>query len=68
MVRFDLEQKIMDAWKMTDDLGSIIDKMESTEMTQEEILEYVKAVHILSNLRFDSLFTTFEDYIRNQQS
>jgi len=63
--RFDLEQEIMDCWGVVDDIDTIyhaehlykdIDKME----------EALIGLKILYQLKFEKLFNTFEDCVRQR--
>jgi len=56
--RFDMEQEIMQAWQVLDDI-----KMLSTrEGTDKQDWD---AVHRLYQIRFETLFETFEHMIRD---
>ena len=57
--RFDMEQEIMTAWQVLDDI-----KMLSTrESTTKEDWD---AVHRLYQIRFETLFETFEQMIKDR--
>jgi hypothetical protein len=61
--RFDLEQKILDCWNITDDLQLLV---EQNELTQEELLELIGSLKSLYELKFKSLFNTFEECIKDK--
>lgn len=61
--RFDLEQKILDCWNITDDLKLLA---EQDELTQQELLELIESLKTLYELKFKSLFSIFEECIKNE--
>ena len=60
MKQFDLEQQILDCWKLTDDLDvlntAILEQSLSTDDASNILLGLIK----LYNLKFDQTFRTFE--------
>ena len=60
MDRFDLEQEILEAWRVTNDLELL---------TKENAVndENIKAVITLCELRFNRLWNTFEQLIREDK-
>jgi hypothetical protein len=60
-----LEDKIMDAWHVTDDLDVLFEAvMEDDEMTKDEIANIVLGLHQLYHRKFDRLFRKYEEMIR----
>ena len=63
MKQFDLEQQILDCWKLTDDLDvlntAILEQSLSTDDASNILLGLIK----LYNLKFDRTFKTFEEMI-----
>lgn len=55
--RFDLEQQILDCWKITDDLKLVADKGEQA----------VEAVAALYELKFEQLWNTFESMVHERK-
>ena len=57
--RFDMEQEIMTAWQVLDD----IKMLSARESTTKEDWD---AVHRLYQIRFETLFETFEQMIKDR--
>jgi hypothetical protein len=55
--RFDLEQQILDCWKITDDLKLVAEKGEHA----------VEAVATLYELKFEQLWSTFETMVHKRK-
>ena len=55
--RFDLEQQILDCWKITDDLRLVAEKGEHA----------VEAVATLYELKFEQLWSTFESMVHERK-
>ena len=55
--RFDLEQQILDCWKITDDLKLVAVKGEQA----------VEAVSTLYELKFEQLWSTFESMVHERK-
>ena len=56
--RFDMEQEIMTAWQVLDDIR-MLSAREGTDQADWD------AVHRLYQIRFETLFETFEQLIRD---
>jgi hypothetical protein len=56
--RFDMEQEIMTAWQVLDDIKMLSARAGTTQ-------EDWDAVHRLYQIRFETLFETFENLIHN---
>ena len=59
--RFDLEEKIMAAWRVTDDIQILIDNFDSS--TDDDALNILIGIHGLCEMRFNTLFNVFEQVI-----
>ena len=55
--RFDLEQQILDCWKITDDLKLVAEKGEHA----------VEAVATFYELKFEQLWSTFESMVHERK-
>jgi hypothetical protein len=55
--RFDLEQQLLDCWKITDDLKLVAVHGQSA----------VEAVATLYDLKFEQLWSTFESMVRERK-
>ena len=60
--RFDLEQQILEAWKVTDDIRTVLD-----HGAEEDMVENFKALARLSDIRFEKLWYIFEQMCATRQ-
>ena len=63
--RFDLEQEIMGAWHIIDDLRTLLDSWDT--LTEDKRLNILIGVADLYDMKFDTMFKTFERLIADQQ-
>lgn len=63
--RFDLEQEIMEAWRVVDDLKLYLDKYE--EMTEDQRMNIMIGMITMYDLKFNVLFDTFEQCLRKRE-
>ena len=59
---FDLEQGILRCWNITDDIGEILDDLESGHMEMHEAAEALRAYQKVYQRRFARCFSQFETY------
>ena len=59
---FDLEQGILRCWNITDDIGEILDDLESGNMEMHEAAEALRAYQKVYQRRFERCFAQFEAY------
>jgi hypothetical protein len=59
---FDLEQGILRCWNITDDIGEILDDLESGHMEMHEAAEALRAYQKVYQRRFDRCWAQFEAY------
>jgi hypothetical protein len=70
--RFDLEQQILDCWKIVDDI-KLLDKnvlegkIEGGNLTQDEISNYLLGLESIYELKFQQLFDTFGSLIKQKK-
>jgi hypothetical protein len=57
---FDLEQGILRCWNITDDIGEILDDLESGHMEMHEAAEALRAYQKVYQRRFERCFSQFE--------
>jgi len=60
---FDLEQGILRCWNITDDIGEILDDLESGNMEMPEAVEALRAYQKVYQRRFERCFSQFEAYV-----
>jgi hypothetical protein len=67
--RFDLEQQILDCWKIIDDI-KLLDKnvlegkVEGGNLTNDDISNYLLGLESIYELKFQQMFATFGDLIK----
>ena len=59
---FDLEQGILRCWNITDDIGEVLDDLESGHMEVHEAAEALRAYQKVYQRRFERCFSQFEAY------
>ena len=70
--RFDLEQEIMRCWNVVDDL-QLLNKYvlegtpEGTELSKDRIANYLLGMEAVYELKFQELWTTFEQLTQAQK-
>jgi hypothetical protein len=67
MDRFDLEQQIMDCWRVVDDLKILTEHtLEGNLLDCDKISNITSGLAELYQLKFDKLFHAFEDVVRDE--
>jgi len=61
MKRFDLEQEIMNAWHVVDDIDLLYKNVIETDMSTDDIANVLLGLEGVYNMRFEKLFNTFEE-------
>ena len=62
--RFDLEQQIMACWNVTSDIDTLCEGVIESDMTTDQIANILLGMKQFYELKFDKLFRTFEELIR----
>ena len=62
--RFDLEQEIMDCWSVVDDMGTLLEGILDKEISRDDTANAVLGMKVMYQLKFEKLFDTFEEMIR----
>lgn len=62
--RFDLEQQMLDTWKITDDLKLINAKMLDEGLSTDDVSNMLVGLYTLYNLKFEDMFGTFESLLK----
>lgn len=65
--RFDLEQDIHDCWNITKDIDTLLVGVVEKDITRDQIANILLGMQELYSLKFDNLFTTFEEMIRDKE-
>ena len=61
--RFDLEEKIMNAWKLSDDIKLLFKSAE--RMDTDQMMSALDGLQIFADMRFEELWDTFEKCVQN---
>ena len=70
--RFDLEQEILECWKIVDDI-KLLDKnvlegkVEGGNLTQDEISNYLLGLESIYELKFQKMFDTFSSLVKQKK-
>jgi hypothetical protein len=65
---FDLEQEIMKAWHVIDDIQLLNENVMETNMSRDDIINALVGLESIYNMRFIKLFNTFEDLCKEYQA
>jgi hypothetical protein len=63
--RFDLEQEILECWNVTKDIDDFYHAQES--LTEDEQMNYLLGLKQIYEVKFEKLWKTFEECIRNKE-
>ena len=58
---FDLEQEIMKAWHVVDDIQLLNENVMETNMSTDDIANVLLGLESIYNMRFQKVFNMFED-------
>jgi len=61
MTIFEIEQEIMKAWYVIDDIQLLNENVMETNMSRDEIANALVGLESIYNMRFIKLFDVFED-------
>ena len=64
--RFDLEQQLLDCWKVTDDIELVYDKVMNDGMSNDQLSNALLGLITMYNLKFDKCWSTFEQCVSNK--
>ena len=64
--RFDLEQKIMNCWHIIDDVKILNEYVLESDLTKDQISNALLGLEEIYQMKFDKLFRTFEELVRNK--
>ena len=65
--RFDLEQNILDCWKITDDVNLLYKNVMNEEMDKDNISNVLLGLQAIYSMRFEQLWSTFENLVSNKE-
>ena len=58
---FDLEQEIMGAWNIVDDIQLLNENVMETDMSTDDVANALLGLKSIYNMRFQKVFNMFED-------
>lgn len=61
LTKFDLEQKILNAWTVRDDIDLLIEHHNRNKMTDDELQKVLTGLSAMAEIRFQALFRCFEE-------
>ena len=61
--RFDLEEAIMNSWRTSDDIKALYKSAE--HMDEDQMMNALMGLEIFAEMRFNELWNTFEQCIKN---
>lgn len=68
--RFDLEQEMMNCWRVTDDIDAVayfVGEVEMDAKDQDAILNMLLGMKQLYEVKFNMMFSTFEELVHAKQ-
>ena len=66
--RFDLEQDIMNCWQVVEDLKTFSRRyLDGPKMTEDDVANIMIGIESLYQIKFEQMFNTFEQCIKNRQ-
>ena len=65
--RFDLEQEIMKAWAICDDLGILYEHVMERDLDKDTISNALLGLQTIYQMKFETLFDTFEQMIKQKK-
>jgi len=64
MIQFKLEEEIMKCWNITSELDTLFEHIVEGEPTKDEISNIVLGLQQLYEVKFDKMFRTFEEFLK----
>ena len=65
--RFDIEQEIMKAWAICDDLGILYEHVMERDLDKDTISNALLGLQTMYQMKFETLFDTFEQMIKQKK-
>jgi hypothetical protein len=65
--RFDLEQEIMQCWSIVDDVKLLQTFVSDEPYTEDFLQNYLLGLQTIYQTKFERLFNTFEQLVRNRE-
>lgn len=61
-----LEEKMFHCWHITNDIRTIVDKIDRDQISLEELGNVLAGVAQLADMKFNDMFDEFEKYVREK--
>ena len=61
--RFDLEQRIMKCWNITEDVQLLRKQLSDKEMSKDDIANYLQGLESIYEVKFNALWDCFEELV-----
>lgn len=65
--RFELEQQILRCWNITDDIELLYKNVLETDMTKDEIANFLLGLKTIYDAKFNEAFNLFETIVSNRE-
>ena len=62
--RFDLEQQMLDCWRVTDDVKLLCENVCDNDLSTDDVANALIGIETLYNMKFQKMWNTFEILIR----
>jgi hypothetical protein len=63
---YKLEEKIMAAWSIIDDIRLLAETQSDREMSQDELENYLLGLETIYKVKFENLFSQYEKLLQEQ--
>ena len=67
MNAYDLEQQIMECWRITDDVSVLTEEILEGDLTKDNIVNVLTGLEQLYAIRFNKLFRTYEQLLAERK-
>lgn len=65
--RFDFEQELLDCWRVTTDVKDVYDYVMEHSPDTDSVANALLGVHALYEIKFNKLWSTFEQLVSQRQ-
>jgi hypothetical protein len=67
MNAYNLEQQIMECWRITDDISMLTEETLEGDLTKDKIINVLTGLEQLYAIRFNKLFRTYEQLLAERK-
>lgn len=65
---YKLEEKIMAAWSIIDDIRLLAETQSNRKMTEDELQNFLLGLETIYNMKFENLFSQYEKFLKEYYS